>query len=137
MELYKDFEFGGGDLRRIEHEVRGAVKRSTCFLVEPENKVVSASMIVAETNRAGVLNYSRTLPAFRRRGLHRCIRTACYQYMFQQGKASVAAISESNTAALYRREVRGYHRRVGDCLFLPKASAETADSPALGAQVGA
>ena len=98
VELYKDFEYGSRDLRHIEFEIQNAVDRSTCFFIELEGRVVSASMIVAETDRAGMMNYARTLPEFRKRGLHLCIRVTCYKYLFGQGKIALGAFSDSNTA---------------------------------------
>lgn len=107
MELYKDFEFGGGDLLRVEYEMREAIKRGTCFLVEMDGRVASASVIVAETDRAGLLNYTRTAPAFRQRGLHRCVRTACYRYLFRQNKVPIGIFSKTNAAMLHIAEKYG------------------------------
>lgn len=107
MELYKDFEFGDGDLLRVEYEMREAIKRGTCFLIELEGRVASASVIVAETDRAGLLNYTRTAPAFRQRGLHRCVRAACYRYLFRQNKVPIGIFSKTNTAMLHIAEKYG------------------------------
>jgi hypothetical protein len=98
LELYKNSEFGRPDLRHVEFEVQKAVERSTCFFVELEGRVVSASMIAAETDRAGIMNYATTLPEYRGRGLHLCIRTACCEYLFGQGKVALGVFSESNDA---------------------------------------
>lgn len=98
LELYKDFEFGSHDLHEVEYEVQKAVDSSTCFFVELEGRAVSGSMIVAETDRAGMLNYSRTLPEFRGRSVHLSVRTACYEYLFRQGKVGLGVFSESNAA---------------------------------------
>jgi hypothetical protein len=98
MELYRDFELGSRDLRQVEYEVQQAVDRSTCFFVELRGKAASASMVVAETDRTGMMNYARTLPEFRGRHLHLSVRTACYDYLLKQGKVALGVFSESNAA---------------------------------------
>jgi predicted GNAT family acetyltransferase len=100
LELYKDFEFGPRDLREVEFEVQKAVDRSACFFIELEGRAVSAGMIVSETDRAGVISYSRTLPEFRGRGLYFSVRTACCEYLFKQGKVVLGVVKESNTAMI-------------------------------------
>lgn len=96
LELYEGFEFGSRDPRHHEFEVRKAVDRSTCFFAERDGRAVSGVMIVAESDRAGMTSYTRTLPEFRGTGIYRSVRTACFEYLLRRGKVGLAAVKRSN-----------------------------------------
>jgi len=100
VELYKNSELGGNrnkSRERIEHEIRRAMKfESGYFFVEKDGRAVSAARILAETDRVGLIDGASTLPEYRRQGIYQCVRTACYEYLFQKGKTGLGYFRKSD-----------------------------------------
>jgi len=99
VDLYRGYEFSSKNRgeEEIELEIRKTMDESgSYFFIEMEGRAVSVSRVYAETDKAGMLGASRTLPEFRGRGLISSVRTACQEYLFNQGKIGVAFVIDTN-----------------------------------------
>jgi predicted GNAT family acetyltransferase len=97
--LDKDFEFASSRTEEeVEREIRRAIDESACFLIELDGRAVSAARIDPETDQAGVIESSRTLPEFRRRGMNSSVRTACTEYLSRKGKVTLGVTADTNIA---------------------------------------
>ena len=96
--LDRDFEFASSNRseREIERDIERVIEKSACFLIQAEGRAVSAARIDPETDRAGVIESSRTLPEFRRRGMYSCVRTACVEYLCKKGKVALGVAADTN-----------------------------------------
>lgn len=91
--------YRGQDPAIIELEIRNTMEfESGYFFIESDGKVLSVARIVAETDRAGILDESSTLEEFKGKGMQPNVRTACCQYLFQKGKMAVGYIRDTNTS---------------------------------------
>lgn len=99
IELYYDYEFGAHNgsteklRRQIEENMNKGVKY---FVIEMDSKIVVSALVYLETSYAGMIGSARTLPAYRRRGLYKSLRTACLEYLFAKDKVGVAFFVEKN-----------------------------------------
>lgn len=102
-ELYRGYELR--DPNRSEKEVEDEIRRvmdesGRYFLVELEGRAVSAASVAPETDRAGMIDSARTLPGFRGRGIYLSVRTACFEYLFEQGKIGLGFFQETNASMI-------------------------------------
>lgn len=94
-----DYGFINSSREEIEAEVRRAMEfESGYFFIERHHKAVAAARIIAETDQAGIIDASSTLPEYRGQGMNPCVRTACFEYLFQKGKIGAGYIRDSNVA---------------------------------------
>lgn len=103
VDLYRGYEFS--DTRRGEEEIELEIRKTmdesgVYFFIEMEGRAVSAERVYAETDKAGMLGAARTLPEFRGRGLISSVRTACHEYLFNQGKFGVAFVKDTNISMI-------------------------------------
>ena len=98
--LDQGFEFASSRRtdEEIERDVRRVIDESACFFIELEGRAVSIARIDPETGHAGVIESARTLPEFRGRGMYPSVRTACVEYLSEQGKVAIGVIRDTNTA---------------------------------------
>jgi len=90
--------YSGKRPEKLERDIQRAVDRSACLFVESEGRVVSATRIDPETDQAGVIELSATLPEFRGRGMYSSVRTACVEYLSSKGKVAIGVTADSNIA---------------------------------------
>jgi predicted GNAT family acetyltransferase len=98
-ELYADYEFGahGGSTDKLRSHIKQNIKNGgTYFCIELDSKIVISAMVYCETSYGGIIGSARTLPEYRRRGLYKSLRTACFEYLFEKNKIGVAFFVESN-----------------------------------------
>jgi predicted GNAT family acetyltransferase len=102
-ELYRGYEFRNPNRseREVEDEVRRVMDESgRYFLVELEGRAVSAASVAPETDRAGMISSARTLPGFRGQGIYLSVRTACFEYLFEQGKIGLGFFQDTNASMI-------------------------------------
>jgi hypothetical protein len=100
VEFYRGYEFRRSNItgEETEHEIQKVMDESgRYFVIELEGRAVSGARIVAETDRAGVIDAARTLPEFRGRSMYPSVRTACFEYLFEQGKTGLGFFRDTNT----------------------------------------
>jgi predicted GNAT family acetyltransferase len=100
VELYRGYEYSrqNRDDGEIEHEIRTAMEESgVYFVLEQENRIVSAARIYPETSLAGLIGAARTLPEFRGQRMYLSVRTACFEHLFQQQKTGLGLVMHTNT----------------------------------------
>jgi predicted GNAT family acetyltransferase len=99
VELYKNYEpVGEKTVQEVEQEIRKAMdKGGDYFFLESGGRAVSAARIFPQTDRAGMIDGATTLPEFRGRGLYPCVRTACFEHLFEEEKIGLGLVSENNT----------------------------------------
>ena len=98
VELYKDYELGGRKtIEETEREIRRAMdKGAVYFVCEIDGQAVSGARIFPQSDTTGMLDGGTTLPDFRGRGIYPCVRTACCEYLFKQGRTVVTLVNEAN-----------------------------------------
>lgn len=99
VKLYTGYEGKrkGRSDEEIKHEIQNIMNASgKYFMVEMDGHAVCASRIYHETDKAGVIGSSRTLPEYRGSEIYLSVRTACMDYLFEQGKIGIGFIKESN-----------------------------------------
>jgi hypothetical protein len=101
VQLYRDWEFqrrNRGE-EKIEREIRRVMDESGhYFLIEIEGQAASAARVFPEIDQAGLIDAARTLPAFRGCGMYPCVRTTCFEYLFEQGKIGLGFFEETSTS---------------------------------------
>lgn len=91
--------YRGQDPAIIEREIRNTMEfESGYFFIERDGKALSVVRIVAETDRAGILDEASTLEEYKGKGMYLNVRTACCMYLFQKGKIGVGYIRDTNTS---------------------------------------
>lgn len=102
VEHYKSADYGGfsqTSREEIECEIRRAMQfESGYFMIKQAGQAVSVARIIAETDRAGILDAASTLAEFRCRGMSSCLQTARLEYLFRKGKIGVGYVRDSNSA---------------------------------------
>ncbi len=99
VKIYRDLEYKQKNRtdNKIKREIQNIMNSSgKYFMVERDGLAVCASRIYPETKKAGVISASRTLPEFRGFEIYLSVRTACMEYLFNQGKIGISFIEESN-----------------------------------------
>lgn len=99
--LYQEYEFARKNRTEgeIEREITQAMDRSGVYYIsEAEGRIVSAASVYPQTDQAGVIGAARTLPEFRGHGIYLSVRTACFEYLFRQGKVGLGMFVDTNTS---------------------------------------
>jgi hypothetical protein len=97
--LYRGYEFASKS--RTDVEIERAIERAmeesgVYFVYEPKGRIVSAARVFPQTADAGMIGAARTLPEFRGRGIYLSVRTACFEYLFSQGKTGLGMFVDTN-----------------------------------------
>lgn len=100
VDLYKTSELGNNkdkNRRVIESEIRRTMKyESGYFFIRQNERATCAARIVAETDKAGIIDGATTRHENRGQGMYPSVRTACFEYLFKKNKIGLGYIQDSD-----------------------------------------